>query len=347
LLTSTSGEIGQLLDEVLALGVPLLGVISDHQKSIVLAVEQHLPGVPHQVCQFHYLQQIALPAVNEDRHFRRELRKPLRPIRQLEQRVQQQQAQGKLPAEEAQVVEDYCLAIRSCVNQDGKYPLSPPGLKLYENLSQIAASIDRCLQQQESAALRRVKKLVSVVRKFRQPYQRLHCLFTWIWQIAGRLEASGTVSQACSGLLRSVKTLTPPWSGGQRLRAFRQHALKITQSFGHRLFAYLDQPLLPPTNNEMEVFIGRLKKRERHVSGRKATHQVILRQGAAVAIYFGLPQPIKWPQKFAAVSFTDFRTSLARLRRQPYRSKLWLIRRDLDLYLSTLERHWRPPPHSE
>lgn len=89
LLTNTSDEIGQLLDEVLALGVPILGVISDHQKSIVLAVEQHLPGVPHQVCQFHYLQQIALPAVNEDRHFRRELRKLLRPIRQLEQRAQQ------------------------------------------------------------------------------------------------------------------------------------------------------------------------------------------------------------------------------------------------------------------
>jgi hypothetical protein len=322
-------------------------VISDHQKSIVLAVEQHLPGVPHQVCQFHYLQQIALPAVNEDRHFRRELRKPLRPIRQLEHRVQHKQAQGKLSAQEAQVVQDYCLAIRQCLNQDGKYPLSPPGVKLYENLVQISASLDRCLQQQPSAELQRVKTMVSVVRKFRRPYQRLQCLFTWIWQIAGWLETSGNVHQAFSGLLGSVKALTPPWSGGQRLKAFRQHILKLTQSFSHKLFAYLDQPLLPPTNNEMEVFIGRLKKRERHISGRKATHQVVLRQGAAVAIYFGLPRRIKWPQKFAAVSFTDFRTSLARLRRQPYRKKLWLIRRDLNLYLSSLERHWRPPPRSE
>lgn len=123
--------------------------------------------------------------------------------------------------------------------------------------------------------------------------------------------------------------------------------LKLTQSFGHKLFAYLDQPLLLPTNNEMEVFIGRLKKRERHLSGRKATHQAALRHGATVAIYFGLPRRIKWPRKFAAVSFPDFRTSLAKLRRQPYRQKLWLIRRDLNLYLSGLERHWHPPPRSE
>ena len=36
-------------------GAPILGVISDAQESIRLAVAETIPGVPHQLCQFHVL----------------------------------------------------------------------------------------------------------------------------------------------------------------------------------------------------------------------------------------------------------------------------------------------------
>ncbi len=50
-----------------------------------------------------------------------------------------------------------------------------------------------------------------------------------------------------------------------------EHFEKITQSFLPKLFSYLQQPLLPLTNNELEIFIGQLKKRRRQVTGRKNT----------------------------------------------------------------------------
>lgn len=53
LLSSAREEVASLIDEVLALKVPILGLISDKQESICLAIERRLPEVPHQLCHFH------------------------------------------------------------------------------------------------------------------------------------------------------------------------------------------------------------------------------------------------------------------------------------------------------
>ena len=41
------------------MGVPVSSVVSDGQTSIRRAVEWALPGVPHQLCQFHFLREAA------------------------------------------------------------------------------------------------------------------------------------------------------------------------------------------------------------------------------------------------------------------------------------------------
>src|SRR5690349_5277668 len=54
LLSGTARDLAPLLREVAeAVGVPEVGVASDGQTSIRRAVEQALPGVPHQRCQYH------------------------------------------------------------------------------------------------------------------------------------------------------------------------------------------------------------------------------------------------------------------------------------------------------
>jgi hypothetical protein len=69
LLSATSADLAALVAEVAAtIGVPITGVVSDGQPSVRLAVRQALPGVPHQLCQFHYLREAALPIFEADRH---------------------------------------------------------------------------------------------------------------------------------------------------------------------------------------------------------------------------------------------------------------------------------------
>ena len=126
LLSSATAEMEQLLEEVLSLGLPILGVISDKQESICLAVAHKRPMVSHQICQFHYLKDVAQPVCEADRHLKKELTKTIRGIRDIERQAVQSSTK------EAHVVADYGLAIRTVMRDDGKYPLEPPGVQLYQ-----------------------------------------------------------------------------------------------------------------------------------------------------------------------------------------------------------------------
>jgi hypothetical protein len=123
--------------------IPILGVVSDGQHSIRRAVARALPGVPHQLCQFHYLREAARPIFEADRHAKKELKKRVRGVRPIERELE-----GQTGAE-AEAIRSYCLAIRSALTDDGRPPLAASGLKLKDRLETIAASLDRVEQGME------------------------------------------------------------------------------------------------------------------------------------------------------------------------------------------------------
>jgi hypothetical protein len=140
LLSATTADLTALLGEVQA-GLPrrvaVAGVISDGQRSLRKAVAQVWPGVPHQLCQFHYLREAALPIYEADRHAKKELKKRVRGVRPLERAVE-----GQTDVV-SQVVRDYCGAVRSALTDDGRPPLAASGLKLHERLTAIVDSLER------------------------------------------------------------------------------------------------------------------------------------------------------------------------------------------------------------
>ena len=138
LLGGTQGELAPLLREVTdALPVPVAGVISDGQHAIRKAVESALPGVPHQLCQFHYLREAAKEVYEADRHAKKELKKRVRGVRPIERALEGREDP------EAEAVRGYCLAVRSAITDDGRPPLAASGLKLHERLSSIHDSVER------------------------------------------------------------------------------------------------------------------------------------------------------------------------------------------------------------
>lgn len=96
-----------------AVGVPLVGVVSDGQLSIRRAVAMALPGVPHQLCHFHYLREAARPVFEADRHAKKLLKKTVRGVRPIERSVE-----GKDDAD-AVATRGYCVAVRSALTDDG------------------------------------------------------------------------------------------------------------------------------------------------------------------------------------------------------------------------------------
>jgi Transposase, Mutator family len=138
LLSASEADLAVLLQEVQqSLPVPIHGVVSDGQHSIRKAVHAILPNVPHQLCHFHYLREAAKPVYEADKHAKKELKKHLRGVRPIERAVE------KRNDAEAEAIRGYCLAVRSSLTDDGRAPLEASGLKLYERISAIVASLVR------------------------------------------------------------------------------------------------------------------------------------------------------------------------------------------------------------
>jgi hypothetical protein len=138
LLSATQEDLARLLQEVRqGLAVPIVAVLSDGQRSIRRAVARALPGIPHQLCHFHYLREAAHPIYEADRHAKKELKKQVRGIRPLERQVEGREDP------ESKVVQGYCAAVRSALTDDGLAPLAASGLKLNVRLAAIAQSLER------------------------------------------------------------------------------------------------------------------------------------------------------------------------------------------------------------
>jgi hypothetical protein len=142
LLSATRDDLAGLLTEVVdGLQVPVAAVVSDGQHSIRNAVAAALPGVPHQLCHFHYLREAGLPLYEADRHAKKELKKTVRGIRAIERQVEDQESAL------AEVVQGYCAAVRAALTDDGRPPLDAKGLLLEERLGAVAASLDRLAEK--------------------------------------------------------------------------------------------------------------------------------------------------------------------------------------------------------
>src|SRR5436309_7982736 len=141
LLSSTQGDLTALLTEVKerleALEVPVKGVISDGEETIGSAVAFVFPGIPHQLCQFHYLKDATKLLYEADRAAKTQLKKHLRGVRPIERALEEH----KTPENEA--MQGYCVAVRASLTDDGRSPLQPSGLKLYDRITQVSDSIAR------------------------------------------------------------------------------------------------------------------------------------------------------------------------------------------------------------
>jgi len=138
MLSATQDDLAALLQEVVThLPVPVVGVISDGQRSIRKAVAKALPEVAHGLCHFHYLREAVRPIYAADRHAKKELKKRVRGIRALERQVEGREDPAGI------ATQGYCQAVRSALTDDGLPPLDAAGLRLQERLTQISESLDR------------------------------------------------------------------------------------------------------------------------------------------------------------------------------------------------------------
>jgi len=280
LLSATQADLAALLRQVQqGLPVPVAAVVSDGQESIRLAVAAVFPGVPHQLCQFHYLREAARPLYEADRHAKKELKKRVRGVRTLERK-----AEGEDDAE-AEVVRAYCQAVRSALTDDGRPPLAASGLKLHARLTAIADSLGRVAGQR--ALPRSLARLRALVRRGLEETAALwppvRVAYGWVEEVA-RLLANAAQLPA-QVLRRRFGRLLGRMRGAatrdeEAVREPLEHFLKVSASYRPGLFVCYERAGVPRTNNDLEHLFGSHRYHERRASGRKQGAPGLVVRGA-------------------------------------------------------------------
>jgi hypothetical protein len=153
-----------LLRPIAACQLPVLGVISDAQASIRLAVAAVFPDIPHQLCQYHALREAAEPLWEADRHLLVEAKQELRGLRDVEARLRPAgQPEASDPA--SAVVRDTILALRQTVRERGVLPFGFAGLQVLTALDELGATLDRCLANKGSPGWRGGGRSCSVPKR--------------------------------------------------------------------------------------------------------------------------------------------------------------------------------------
>ncbi|MFH5806847.1 ISNCY family transposase [Alienimonas sp. DA493] len=283
LLSGCERDLAPLLREVAGtLTVPIAGVVSDGQQSIRRAVASALPGVPHQLCQFHYLREAARPIYEADRHAKKELKKRVRGVRPLERALEARDDA------EAEAARGYCAAVRSAITDDGRPPLAASGLKLHGRLTEVSESLARVEQKKGlPPELTKLKRLVDKgLRETAPLWPDVRRAFAWVHRAAEILNADdGSAGPAgADAVRRRLGGLTGAMrrhrSRAGRLIPAVDYFLKVTRSYWPGLFHAYSTPDLPRTNNDLKQLFGSYRWHERRIAGRKTASPALVERGS-------------------------------------------------------------------
>jgi hypothetical protein len=347
LLSATITDLKGLLTEVhQALPVPIKGVVSDGQDTIRKAIAQALPGVPHQQCHFHYLREAARPIYEADRHAKKELKKRVRGVRAIERKVENE------PGEQAEVVRDYCAAVRSALTDDGRPPLDASGLKLLGRLEQIVASLNRVTGKggRLPKGLEKLRRLLRRGLEETAPlWPPVRATYRWVKRVARLLENKGKrpgkdVRRGLSGLLSKMRQAVSE-SKNPEVAEWLRWFVKVTRSYWGGLFPCYDSADLPRTNNDLEHLFGSHRYHERRASGRKQASPGLVVQGS-VRVVASLATRLRPEEglKLRTGYVEDWRRLRAELdKRRENRRKQRRFRHDPAKYLNRLEERCLDP----
>ena len=138
----------QLLEPLQALaqklGLPILGIVSDAQETIRMAIAAALPGVPHHCCHYHGLRDAGEVTFQADRALKTDLKQVIRrSVSRVAASIDQ------LPSDDRvrPVLADYADALHSTLLEGGVAPFELGGIRVFDTLANLAASLLRCREK--------------------------------------------------------------------------------------------------------------------------------------------------------------------------------------------------------
>jgi hypothetical protein len=373
--SSDKNTMKYVLSQIRDLNLPITGFISDAQETIVSAISELWPNVPHQTCQFPYFQEAARPIYEEDRAIRKEMRKtitpPLKALRgQLAKGIaaikDEETEEAHNERKQLQILDTCAVAAKSSLNRDGNLPFNYSGLKGYQDLDALEKSLDDMKKKASESGkktskkvLRKLKRLQEIIasrKKWQEKMSQIEKMQKWVLEtehilsgdFAGK-DAALTNERVAERFDQHIAILQAQLVSGEKLteteKECLKHFIKISLNLRPRLIICYDVLDLPRTDNDMEQSIRRIKTRYRRISGRKNWNAYLLRYGQSISYfdYFeqnGLDQNA-FLAMFCRVNRNDWRDTRKFHRSiQTDRLNVFRFRHNQDAFLHQLQECW-------
>ena len=339
------------LQVVKALGLKVQGVISDDESATVAAVASVYPNVPHGLCHTHFLKAAQKPIYAQDQALAKELKKPLRPLTQVEKYVQNHPKEiAALSQSQQKALRRYLDAVRSVLMRKGQAPFQLAGTTIYDDLAQLTGSFARSQAEQEHWVLKQLQGMSESYRAHQTTYARVQRQQAWFGGLADLLNVAETethqwstqsgveVAQALADYLDSLEELGDEVSEDQ---PYFRHLRSRIDHWARGLFWTYDFPALPRTNNALEAEIGDIKEQYRRITGRRSLKDYFMRYGPYLTFDDDQDDPdelLAWFQDVDRQTFLNERAKLDALREQL--RNIYRFRKDPDDFLAETERLW-------
>jgi hypothetical protein len=295
-----------------------------------------LPDVPYQLCHYHYLDDISIGLEDKDRKLKTKLKKGIRDIRTVERRI------GKMEdSPEKDILSDFTTAIRTTALQRSVYPFDCGGISIHDQLMDIEATLEACQKEKDHPLLTRMKEIVSRYKPYERECEEVSLLLTIVLRTASLIDPDNFPADSEEKRKRRLMGYI-----GYVVKLKRQHpelardlnqVIKTTRSFLPHLFAYLRCSQLPVTNNDLEVFHRKVKTMHRRRTGRKSSHDYIIRYGRFAVYQMGMD----CQDRLKALSYSKLKILKGQLEsvRRRY-SKMYQVRHKRPEFLKQLLDRW-------
>jgi hypothetical protein len=301
LVSSSNDEVRQLFKRVKnlckVLGVRVRCWMSDKQGAFVNGIKKEFPDSIHRYCQNHFIRDFAQPMTDIDSKAKVEMRKKVRGLRTLEKEVIADKKSKKLADIEAQVVLDYCTAIKGVLNDGKGGPLSPSGLRMYEGLQEVYDSLESNLSQDGTTLIDdALERLQDCIERGMQVYEKskdkvldLQC---HVFEVNNLLDDSkGSPKDRRAKFLLLANKLA------KRKNSNLKKMGKMMLSFEPGLFSGDDIIDLPKDNLDLERWFKKPKGHQRRINGRRHVGTRIVYEGEtlipALDAHLELVRPLK------------------------------------------------------
>lgn len=351
LRSSTAGDLRAFLRPVKKFaerhGIAIVGAISDAEKNIRRAIAKELPGVPHQLCQLHFVKNIAKPLQAKDSALRKKLKNSVRGLRQLEREVAAEVQAGNLSKQQGEILEKISATIQSVLRDSGKPPFRPAGLKLYARLEELRQALRQMKTNVGGKFVLDLIQLLDVLDDARADQEWLLIYYYDILELGKILFAKGQTTTTAKRLMRELET---KWKAeveklskdgnDKQAQELLKGWLKLLKSYSPDLYHCFGNPYIPATNNGMEKFIGDLKKLEQFISNNPRPATRFVKHAPTRAFSIGRKQ-IPGEEFLASRRPEEIRQAKAYLQARRKRASIaYKARRDFTGTVNALQEQW-------